>query len=257
MIEIRIKNFVAELILNRPPVNALNALMVNELKDASNDISKKAETSDIRCVIIRSLCKHFCAGADLKERQSIPPDCVADTVLKIQQTFTKIAEIPVPIIAALHGSAIGGGLELALAADIRIAAESAKMGLRETALAIIPGAGGTQRLARLIGPSAAIYWIGTARIFSASEALKWGVVQEIVDDKILEQTVQNLAQEIAANGPVAVRAAKKAIYTGLALSMNQGLELEHEQYKDTIPTKDREEALAAFFAYMKPKFKGK
>ncbi|KAA3654553.1 MAG: enoyl-CoA hydratase [Calditrichaeota bacterium] len=257
MIEIKTKKFIAELNLNRPPVNALSTTMVNELQEAADKLSEKARASEVRCVILRSACKHFCAGADLKERQSLPSHLVADIVLKIQHTFTKIAEIPVPVIAAMHGSAIGGGLELALAADFRIATDSAKMGLRETALAIIPGAGGTQRLARLIGPSAALYWISTARIFSATEALKWGVVQEVVTEHNLESTVRNIAQGIAANGPVAVRAAKKAIYAGVELPLAEGLELEHEHYKNTIPTKDREEALAAFLEKRKPVFRGK
>ena len=168
-----------------------------------------------------------------------------------------IAGITVPVIAAIRGSAVGGGLELALAADIRILARSARMGLRETALGIIPGAGGTQRLPRLIGRSAAMLWITTARLFAADECLHYGVANQVVDDDDLLARAKELAEEIAANGPIAVRAAKRAITDGLEVPLAQGLQIEDECYAETIDTEDRLEALQAFLEKRPPRFRGK
>ncbi|KAA3616429.1 MAG: enoyl-CoA hydratase [Calditrichaeota bacterium] len=256
MLRIEIDKNVAVLSLNRPPVNALNMQMVADLAQAARDLSEKSMASKVRCVVIRSQCQHFCAGADLKERKNSAVENVAVTVLKIQQAMTAIASIPVPVIAAINGAAIGGGLELALAADIRLAADDAKMGLRETALGIIPGAGGTQRLARLIGPAQALYWIASAKIFSAQEALSFGVVQKVDSTEKLLDAAMNLAFEIAANAPVALRAAKQAIFQGIEKPLKDGLALEHEFYKTTVDTADRVEALNAFFEKRMPRFNG-
>ncbi len=236
--------------LNRPKVNALNREILTELSDVCDRI---AEDRDARVVILRSALDQFCAGADLKERQSMSEAEVKEFVKNgIGRTIHKIGEIEIPTIAAVHGSALGGGCELALACDFRIAADTVQMGLRETALGILPGAGGTQRLPRLIGYSAGLLWILTARIFSAHECLRYGVVSDVVPRKELDATAETLAQEIAANGPIAVRQAKKAVRQGLDVSLREGFEIENDCYNRTIPTRDRREALQAFAEKRKP-----
>lgn len=256
-IEYEVEQHVARLRVNRPPVNALGKELVRELCAVAQSIGPEAESGAIRCVILSAAGKHFCAGADLKERRGISVEEVEPTVDALREMTTAIADIPVPVIAAVQGSAIGGGMELALAADIRIVASSARMGLRETALAIIPGAGGTQRLPRLVGPSAALEWIATGRIFSAEECLRYGVANRVVADEGLLDAAEQMAREIAANGPVAVRAAKEAIWRGLDEPISAGLELERACYRRTIPTEDRLEALRAFQEKRPPNFTGR
>ncbi|NUM82420.1 enoyl-CoA hydratase/isomerase family protein, partial [bacterium] len=165
-----------------------------------------------------------------------------------------IGDIEIPTIAAVNGSALGGGCELALACDFRILSDDAKIGLRETALGIIPGAGGTQRLPRLIGYSNALLWILTARIFTANEALHHGVATMVTVKDQLHATARQLAEEIMANAPIAVRQAKKAVQLGLNTSLQNGLEIENECYNAVIPTNDRVEALKAFQEKRKPKW---
>lgn len=249
---------VGHFILERPPVNALSLNLIAELEKTACRITDLIQSGqdDIRAVVISSGSAHFCAGADLKERRQMSDSQVKSAVGSIKRMTNAIADIPVPTIAAINGSAIGGGTELALAADIRILAESAKMGLREAALGIIPGAGGTQRLPRLIGYSAALYWITSARIFDAKACLAYGVANQLAaDDDLLDQAFA-LAEEIAANAPVAVRAAKEAIKNGLETDAASGMKIETACYEKTIPTQDRKEALAAFAEKRPPAFKG-
>lgn len=252
-----IVDFVASLTIDRPPVNALNSELVGELRHAATAIEEDVSTSKVRSVVITSNGKYFCAGADLKERMGMREEDVAPTVKNIGAAMSKIAEITVPTIAALQGSAFGGGFEVALAADIRIVVESAQLGLRETALAIIPGAGATQRLTQLAGRSNAILWITSARLFTAEEALAQGVVNYVVRTEDLLPKAFALAGDIARNGPLAVRQAKRAIVGGLDKNIAEGLALEFECYKNIIPTADRLEGLTAFREKRVPKYDGK
>src|SRR5206468_13078276 len=198
---------IAVLTLARPPVNALGRQLVEEL----GEVLKALEADDsLRSLIVAAEGKAFCAGADLKERQSMSEDDVRRWVPFLGGTFTVLAELPAPTIAVIHGAALGGGVELALACDFRIAETGATLGLRETALAIIPGAGGTQRLPRLIGPARAKRWIFTARMHSADEALGDGVVDLVTPPGGSLAAARSLAAEIGANGPLAIRAAKRA-----------------------------------------------
>jgi enoyl-CoA hydratase/carnithine racemase len=167
-----------------------------------------------------------------------------------------VATIPVPTIAAINGVALGGGFELALACDIRIASSIAVAGLPETTLAIIPGGGGTQRLPRIAGEARAKELIFTGRRISAGEALDYGIVHEVVAPDELRARVQAVARAIASNGPVAVRAAKEAIVRGLEMPLVQGLALELEMYSRTVPTKDRVEGLEAFREKRAPVYRG-
>jgi len=250
-------DFVATLTIDRPPVNALNRELVAEIGEAAEEIENDVAAGNIRAVIITAVGKYFSAGADLKERMGMAEEEVAPTVKNIGISVNKLAQISVPTIAAMQGSAFGGGFEVALAADMRVAVESAQMGLRETALAIIPGAGGTQRLTRLIGPSNATLWITSARLFSAEEALQQGAVNYVVSDSELMSTAREIAADIAKNGPAAVRQAKRAIYVGLGMELEKGLELESECYKKIIPTQDRVEGLEAFKEKRQPNYRGK
>ena len=253
----RIEDHIAFLTIDRPPVNALNRELVTELGRAAEQIQNDVDVGKVRSVIITAHGKFFSAGADLKERMGMPEEQVAPTVKNIGESMRKIAEISVPTIAALQGSAFGGGFEVALAADIRIVVDSAQLGLRETALAIIPGAGGTQRLTRLVGPSNSILWITSARLFTAKEALEQGAVNFVVTESELIIKALEVATEISKNGPLAVQQAKRAINSGLDKSVSEGLQLEFECYKKIIPTNDRIEGLAAFKEKREPKYEGK
>jgi enoyl-CoA hydratase/carnithine racemase len=252
----RVEGFIGRLTLNRPPVNALNRQLVGEIFAAAHIANRDAERRDLRALILNAEGNHFCAGADLKERQEVPVAEVEKVVQGIRDAIQAVADIKVPVIAAVQGTAAGGGMELALAADLRVLADTAKMGLRETALAIIPGAGGTQRLTRLIGYAHALEWIATARMFEAHECLAHGVANRIVPETELADAALYYAKLIAANGPIAVQASKEAMRRGMDEPLSRALEIEFECYRRVIPTKDRREALAAFAQKRQPIFKG-
>lgn len=245
---------IRALVLDRPPVNALGRELVDDLLTACQTLQTDA---DARCVIVRSAGKHFCAGADLKERQGMTLDEVRAFVPRLAAVCNALAALPMPTIAAVNGSAAGGGCEVALGCDLRILAEDATIGLRETALAILPGAGGTQRLPRLVGPALAKRWIFTGKMHTAAEALADGVAQQVVPAAVLEAAALDLATAIAANGPVAVRLAKRAIDGGADLSLDRALALEWDCYQGVLGTQDRLEALAAFAEKRPPKFEGR
>lgn len=255
MIDVQIKNNIALLTLNRPEAaNALSIQMLDELNQALQTIDK---ASDVYCAIVTGAGeKAFCAGADLKERKNMTEREVIQTVRYIGETINHIEKLRIPIIAAINSAAFGGGLELALACDIRIAAAEAKLGLTETSLAIIPGAGGTQRLPRLIGLGQAKRLIYTAKPIHAEEALKLGIVEEVTEKDKLIETAMRLAETIAGNGPIALQQAKIAINQGMQTDITTGLEIEHLSYQQTIPTKDRQEGLLAFKEKRKPRYKG-
>ena len=238
--------------LNRPKVNALNGELLGELGTICDMLK---EDRSARVLVLRSELEHFCAGADLKERQGMSEEDVKKFVKTvIGGTIHRIGDIGIPTIAAVNGIAYGGGCELALACDFRIFSDDAKVSLKETSLGIIPGAGGTQRLPRLIGYSNALLWILTARVFSAQESLQHGVCNLVVPAGELHNEANKLAQEINANAPIAVRLAKKAVRAGLDVTLKEGLDIENECYNDTIPTRDRLEALKAFNEKRKPKW---
>jgi enoyl-CoA hydratase/carnithine racemase len=242
------------LTLDRPPVNALGFELVEDLGRAAESLRKDEAA---RCLIVRSSQRHFCAGADLKERQAMSVDEVRSFVTMLSSAVSAIATLPIPSIAAIRGAAVGGGCELALACDLRVVAEDAAMGLRETALAILPGAGGTQRLSRIAGLARAKRWIFTAKAYSAAEALADGVADKVVAPERLDAEARRLAEAIAANGPVAVRQAKKAIEGGFDLPIAEALAYEWECYQAVLATDDRIEALRAFSEKRPPRFKGR
>lgn len=242
------------LIVDRPPVNALGKVLVDELTAALADLQADG---DARCLILSSAGKHFCAGADLKERQTMTLEDVRSFVPRLAAVCNGLAALPFPTIAAVKGAAVGGGCELALSCDFRLLGESCKIGLRETALAIIPGAGGTQRLPRLVGLAIAKRWIYCASLFTAEEALRDGVAQLVVPDDQLEEEARKWAETICANGPIAVRLAKQAIEGGLDLPLAEALKFEWDRYQQVLETQDRLEALAAFAEKRAPRFEGR
>lgn len=245
---------ITTLTLNRPKANAMGARMLRELGEHLSEL----EESNSRCVVLTSYSnKVFSAGADLKERATMTQEEAADFVTLLRNTMERLAKLPIPVVASVEGVAVGGGLEIALAADIRVASTSATFGLPETSLAIIPGAGGTQRLPRLIGVSRAKELIWTGRRISADEAYKYGLVQTVVDQGEALNKAMELSRKIAKNGPVAIQASKTAIDEGLAAdNMQEALEIERINYARVLPTSDRLEGLAAFKAQRTPEYKG-
>lgn len=259
--EIRLERLTGEdegivlLGLDRPEAkNALGRRLMDEFRQALADL--RFDPS-VRVVVLHSLVPGvFCAGADLKERATMAQPEVAAFVHGLRSGFTELADLPVPVIAVLEGAAFGGGLELALAADLRVAGLDARLGLVETTLAIIPGAGGTQRLPRLIGSSRAKELIFTGRRIGAEEALHLGLVDRAVAAGTALESALALAREILPNGPVALRMAKLAVNRGLDLDRDSGLAFEQACYAQVIPTRDRLEGLAAFKEKRRPQYKG-
>ena len=250
------ENGVATLTLNRPEVmNSFNFAMLHALRD---QIDSFRFEPNIRVVIITAAGeKAFCAGADLKERATLSPDQVKEYIFTIRNLFTSIEQLNKAVIAAVNGIALGGGTELALACDIRVASVNATMGLTETRLAIIPGAGGTQRLPRLVGRGKAKELIFTGQRIGAEEAYRIGLVNKICEQKDLLDECRNIAAMICEAGPVAIEQAKYAINHGLETDLHTGLAIESNAYWVCIPTEDRLEGLAAFKEKRKPVYKGR
>jgi enoyl-CoA hydratase/carnithine racemase len=246
---------VAMVTLNRPEVmNAFNFALLHALRDCIEALRLDRSTRVI--VVTGAGDKAFCSGADLKERATLAPDQVRRYIHTIGNLFTAIEYLNKPVIAAVNGIALGGGTELALASDIRIAADTASMGLTETRLAIIPGAGGTQRLPRLVGRGKAKELIFTGRRIDAPEAMSIGLVNQVCSLTALRDECFKMAAMICETGPVAIEQAKYAINHGIETDLHTGLAIESNAYWVTIPTEDRIEALAAFREKRKPVFKG-
>ncbi|MEM5016536.1 enoyl-CoA hydratase-related protein [Metabacillus indicus] len=245
---------LAVITLNRPEVfNCFNYETLLQLEEAVEDIRTNEE---VRAVIFTgSGDKAFCAGADLKERKTLTDQQVKRNLFKIGEVFTKIDALPQPTIAAINGYAFGGGMELALSCDFRIIADGTSVGLTETGLGIIPGAGGTQRLPRIIGEAKALELILTARKITSEQAAAYGLALKTAPNAL--EAAKELAEEILKNAPIALQQAKFAIKQGMNADLQTGLHIERKAYEVTIPTEDRLEALAAFSEKRKPVFKGK
>lgn len=251
-----IEDHIAVMTLNRP--HAANSLSLSLLKKFNQKIETINQHPDIYCTIITGAGERvFCAGADLKERRNMSDDQVIHTVKYIGETINHIEKMPMPVIAAMNGDAYGGGLELALACDMRIAANHASLGLTETSLGIIPGAGGTQRLMRLVGLGQAKKLIYTAQPIHAEEALHIRLIEQLFASDVLFEEAIQLAQSITKNGPIALQQAKLAMEQGSRTDLNTGLAIEQLCYEQTIQTEDRLEGLQAFKEKRTPIFKGK
>ena len=240
--------------LDRPPMNALNAQVQEELRAAAH---AAAETDEVAAVIVYGGPKVFAAGADIKEMASMS---YADMIVRsgaLQSSFTAIATIPKPVVAAVTGYALGGGCELALCADLRVCGDNAKLGQPEISLGVIPGAGGTQRLPRLIGPAKAKELIFTGRFVDAEEALRIGLVDRVVPAEDVYAAARELAGSFVGGPSIALRAAKEAIDRGLEVDLYTGLEIERLQFSGLFATEDRTIGMTAFVEKAKPKFVGR
>jgi len=228
--------------MNNPPVNSLSIDLVKDINLILDDIPK-----NISGLVFKSEGKGFCAGADLKERARMSNSQTIEIVDSYNNLFNKINNISYPTIAAIHGYAIGGGLELALACDFRVAVNNAIFSFPETSLGIIPGAGGTQRLPKLIGVSRAKKWIFTAEKFNAVDALNDNVIDEIFDSQeLMEDFVQELMHKITKNSENAISLAKKSINHTSACSLDKGLIFERKQYLKTLKDPFRLKKLKEF-----------
>jgi len=237
---------------------AANAMSVQLLNDLSATLDKINADPAVRVVLLSGEGeKAFCAGADLKERKGMSDHQVKQVVQLIGATIAKVESLAQPVIAVLNGVAFGGGLELALACDLRIAATHIKVGLTETSLGIIPGAGGTQRLPRLIGIGKAKELIYTARRIDAEQAKHLGIVEYVYEGHEVQEKAQQLALEMAKNAPLSLIQAKNAINNGVEVDLATGLKIESLAYSALIPTEDRLEGLQAFQEKRAPQYSGK
>jgi enoyl-CoA hydratase/carnithine racemase len=243
-----------EIWLNRP--ERLNALGV-EIVDALLKVIENAITGGATALFIRAKGRGFCAGADLKERQTMAEAARHAHNRAINDAVNAVAAAPVPTIAVINGIAMGGGLELALGCDIRIAAESAQLGLTEARIGAIPGAGGTQRLPRLIGVSRALDMMYTGEPIAARKALDFGLVNACVADPELDAAVTRYIDVLGSRSPSAARTLKNVVYEGMQTSLLGGLELERTALRTILNSADYAEGLAAFAEKRPPRFSGK
>lgn len=250
------KGAVGILTVNRPEaLNAINSALLDELYDKVSEI---AADESVRCLILTGSGKAFVAGADIGEMKDLSKQEGYEFGMRGHRSFTAVENLEIPVIAAVNGYALGGGCELALCADIRIASERATFAQPEVGLGITPGFGGTQRLIRTVNRAKAMEMILTARTVSAQEALEMGLVSRVVPGEELMNTALALAESIAANAPVAVRNAKAAVRRSYARELNEDLEAEAKLFADCFETEDQRMAMTAFVNKTpKTEFKGK
>ena len=242
-VQFEVQDGVGTIRLDRPPMNALSAQVQQEIRGAAHEATTR---QDVRAVVVYGGPKVFAAGADVKEMAGWSYQEMVDRSAALQAAFTAVARIPKPTVAAITGYALGGGCELALCCDLRVAGDNAKLGQPEILLGIIPGAGGTQRLTRLVGPSRAKELIFTGRFVDAEEALRIGLVDRVVAPDDVYTEALALAKQFA-NGPAyALRAAKEAIDRGLETDLTTGLEIERMLFAGLFATRDRELGMSSF-----------
>lgn len=242
-VRLEVESGIGTIRLDRPPMNALSLQVQREIRAAATEASERA---DVRTVVVYGGPKVFAAGADVKEMADLDYEQMAVTSVTLQDCFSAVARIPQPTIAAVTGYALGGGCELAMCCDLRLAADDAKLGQPEILLGIIPGAGGTQRLPRLVGPAKAKDLVFTGRFVDAEEALSIGLVDAVVPaDQVYDRAVA-LAGKLAAGPALALRAAKAAIDRGLETDLATGLEVERLAFSALFATKDAHVGMRSF-----------
>ncbi len=248
---------ILQVTLNRPEVlNALNTVMMTELRELFTELYVEPEAA--RCLVLTGAGERgFCPGADLKERDGMPDEVWRRQHAIVEQMVRAIHACPVPAIAAVNGAAMGGGLEIALACDFIYAAGHARFALPEVTRGIMPGAAGPQNLPRACGVRRAKEIVLTGRAFSAAEALEWGIVNRVCAREALVPEALETARVIAANAPVGVRAAKKALDKAGDLGRADGYDFETAVYGHTVATEDRIEGIRAFNEKRRPEFKGR
>jgi enoyl-CoA hydratase/carnithine racemase len=242
-VQLDVRDGVGTIRLDRPKMNALNVQMQEEIRAAATEASRRA---DVKAVVVYGGEKVFAAGADIKEMADMSYVDMIERSGALQSSLSAVARIPKPVVAAITGYALGGGCELALCADVRFAAEDATLGQPEVLLGVIPGAGGTQRLARLVGPSRAKSIIFTGRFVGAEEALTMGLVDRVLPaDRVYEEAV-GWARQFSGAATYAVRAAKEAIDLGLEADLDTGLAIERQQFAGLFATEDRRIGMTSF-----------
>ena len=244
-VNLEVAEGVGTIRLDRPPMNALDVATQDRLKELAEEATRR---DDVRAVVLYGGEKVFAAGADIKEMQDMDHTAMVLRSRALQESFTAVARIPKPVVAAVTGYALGGGCELALCADFRIAGDSAKLGQPEILLGLIPGAGGTQRLSRLIGPSRAKDLIFTGRMVKADEALTLGLVDRVVPAADVYTEAHAWAAKLAQGPALALRAAKEAVDTGLETDIETGLAVERTWFAGLFATADRETGMRSFVA---------
>ncbi|MFD0145270.1 MULTISPECIES: enoyl-CoA hydratase/isomerase family protein [unclassified Streptomyces] len=242
-VNLEVAEGVGTIRLDRPPMNALDIAVQDRLRELAEEVTDR---DDVRAVILYGGEKVFAAGADIKEMQVMDHAAMVKRSRALQDSFTAIARIPKPVVAAITGYALGGGCELTLCADYRIAADNAKLGQPEILLGLIPGAGGTQRLSRLIGPSKAKDLIFTGRMVKADEALSLGLVDRVVPAAEVYEQAHAWAAKLAQGPAIALRAAKEAIDQGLEADIDTGLAIERTWFAGLFATEDRERGMRSF-----------
>lgn len=250
-----VEDSIALITINRP--KSLNALNAETLKELGSVISLVKDDKEIKAVIITGAGRAFVAGADIPEMRDLNTIEGREMSILGQSVFSNIENMEKPVIAAVNGFALGGGCELAMACDIRIASSSAKFGQPEVNLGILPGFGGTQRLPRLIGKGMAKYMIFTGEMIDANEALRIGLVEKVVSPEELINTAKSVAKVITSKSPVSIKLAKHAINNGLNVDLNTGLALEKEEWSICFSTQDQKEGMTAFMEKRPANFQGK
>jgi enoyl-CoA hydratase/carnithine racemase len=245
LVRLEVEDGVATLRVDRPKMNVLNAQVQEEIRAAAVEASRR---DDVRAVVVYGGERVFAAGADIKEMAALGYADMVPRSSALQAAFTAVADIPKPVVAAVTGYALGGGCELALCADVRIAGEGATFGQPEVLLGIIPGAGGTQRLSRLVGPSKAKDIIFTGRFVPAQEALAIGLADRVVPDDQVYAEALAWARQFTGAAAVALRAAKQSVDRGLEVDLATGLEIERVQFAALFATEDQSTGMASFIA---------
>lgn len=253
-VRLEVSDGIGTIRLDRPPMNALNTAVQEGLRVAA---AEATATPEVAAVVVYGGEKVFAAGADIKEMADMSYADMAARAGALSSAFDAIARIPKPVVAAINGFALGGGCELALACDWRVVAQDARLGQPEIKLGVIPGAGGTQRLSRLIGPARAKDLVFSGRMVEAAEALRIGLADRVVPaGEVYEQAVAMVRPYVG--GPTqALRAAKLAIDGGLSLDLSSGLAWESELFASLFATEDKREGMAAFVEKRKPTFTGR
>jgi enoyl-CoA hydratase/carnithine racemase len=242
-VTLQVEDEVGTIRLDRPKMNAINEQLHREVRGAAQEAAKR---EDVRAVVVYGGERVFAAGADIKAMSQLDGTGMVAWGRELTNSFTQVARIPKPVIAAVTGYALGGGYELALCADFRVLGASAKIGQPEILLGVIPGAGGTQRLARLVGPAKAKDIVFTGRHVGAEEALEIGMADAVVPDDEVYSTAVAMAKKFAAGPPLALAAAKQAIDEGLEQPIEQGLALESRLFAELFDTEDQKTGMRSF-----------
>jgi len=253
-VRLEISDGIGTIRLDRPPMNALNTQVQEELRAAA---TAAAESPEVSAVVVYGGEKVFAAGADIKEMADMSYVQMAARAEALSSAFDSVARIPKPVVAAVTGFALGGGCELALACDWRVVAEDAKLGQPEIKLGIIPSAGGTQRLARLIGPARAKDLIFSGRMVTAEEALRIGLADRVVPAAEVYEQALALVRPYVGGPAQALRAAKLAIDGGLSMDLAAGLAWESQLFASLFATEDKQEGMTAFVEKRQPRFRGR